>query len=293
MRGQGYDGASNMQGEMNDLKALILQETPSAYCIHCFAHQLQLTLVAVAKKHLLVDNIFAIINNVLNVVGASFKRRDQLRDHHAEMLEQLLESESQSVGLLVLLTHITYVLSFFYAIIDLQLQEINNRFDVVSGNLLLGMASLNPMNAFANFDKEKIMILAKHYPDEFGESKLRELGYQLDTFIIHMRRGNPIFSNLKGIGDLAEALVNANFVETYSLVYILVKLMLILPVATATVERAFSSMKHIKNELLSNIGDAFLSDCLVCYIKKDIFININNDVIIDYFQNMKTRRCLV
>lgn len=73
--------ASNTQGEMNGLKTLILQETRSAYCIHCFAHQLQLIRVAVAKKHLLVDDFFAIITNVLNVVGASFKRRDQLRDH--------------------------------------------------------------------------------------------------------------------------------------------------------------------------------------------------------------------
>jgi len=135
----------------------------------------------------------------------------------------------------------------FYAIIDLQLQELNNRFDVVSGNLLLGMASLNPVNAFANFDKEKIMILAKHYPDEFGEPKLQNLSHQLYTFIIHMRRGDPRFSDLKGIGDLAEALVNANLLETYSLVYLLVKLTLIIHVATATVERAFSFMKYIKN----------------------------------------------
>ncbi|XP_016544506.2 uncharacterized protein LOC107844652 [Capsicum annuum] len=98
IRGQGFDGDSNMQGEMNGLKALILQETPLAYCIHCFAHQLQLTLVAVAKKHLLVDDFFAIISNVLNVVGASFKRRDQLRNHHAEMLEQLLESGEVQSG---------------------------------------------------------------------------------------------------------------------------------------------------------------------------------------------------
>ncbi|XP_009623456.2 uncharacterized protein [Nicotiana tomentosiformis] len=51
IRGQGYDGASNMQGEINGLKTLIMNDTPSAYCIHYFAHQLQLTLVAVAKKH--------------------------------------------------------------------------------------------------------------------------------------------------------------------------------------------------------------------------------------------------
>lgn len=51
VRGQGYDGASNMRGAINGLKSLILKESPCAYYVHCFAHQLQLTLVAVAKKN--------------------------------------------------------------------------------------------------------------------------------------------------------------------------------------------------------------------------------------------------
>lgn len=44
LRGQGYDGASNMQGKFNGLKILILKENESAFYVHCFAHQLQLTL---------------------------------------------------------------------------------------------------------------------------------------------------------------------------------------------------------------------------------------------------------
>jgi hypothetical protein len=40
IRGQGYDGASNMRGEWNGLKTLILKECPCAYYIHCMAHQL-------------------------------------------------------------------------------------------------------------------------------------------------------------------------------------------------------------------------------------------------------------
>ncbi|KDO40093.1 hypothetical protein CISIN_1g035734mg [Citrus sinensis] len=51
LRGQGYDGASNMQGEFNGLKALILEDNKCPYFIHCFAHQLQLALISVAKKH--------------------------------------------------------------------------------------------------------------------------------------------------------------------------------------------------------------------------------------------------
>ena len=48
LRGQGYDGANNMQGDINGLKILILKENKSAFYVHCFVHQLQLTLVAVA-----------------------------------------------------------------------------------------------------------------------------------------------------------------------------------------------------------------------------------------------------
>ncbi|XP_049414605.1 uncharacterized protein LOC125877318 [Solanum stenotomum] len=90
IRGQGYDGASNMQGHLNGLKTLILNETPSVYCINCFSHQLQLTLVALAKKDSNVDDFFCLVTNVLNIVGASFMRRDLLRKHQAEQLEELL-----------------------------------------------------------------------------------------------------------------------------------------------------------------------------------------------------------
>ena len=38
IRGQGYDGASNMKGEIKGLKTLIMQQSSSAYYIHCFAH---------------------------------------------------------------------------------------------------------------------------------------------------------------------------------------------------------------------------------------------------------------
>ena len=58
LRGQGYDGASNMKGEFNGLRALILRECSSAYYVHCFAHQLQLVVVAVAQKHFEVGDFF-------------------------------------------------------------------------------------------------------------------------------------------------------------------------------------------------------------------------------------------
>ena len=77
---------------------------------------------------------------------------------------------------------------------------------------------------------------------------------------------------------------------SYPLVYSLVTLALILPVAIATVERAFSAMNIIKNRLRNRIRDQWMNDCLVTYIEKDIFKTIKCKEIMQRFQNMKNRR---
>jgi hypothetical protein len=52
LRRQGYDRASNMRGELNGFKTLILNDNSYAYYVHCFTHQFQLTLVAITKNHI-------------------------------------------------------------------------------------------------------------------------------------------------------------------------------------------------------------------------------------------------
>ena len=98
LRGQGYDGASNMQGEFNGLRTLIMNENECAYYIHCFAHQLQLAIVAVAKKHDQVNSFFNVVVNVVNVVGASCKRRDILRDKQLLSVVEALENDDLPSG---------------------------------------------------------------------------------------------------------------------------------------------------------------------------------------------------
>ena len=68
------------------------------------------------------------------------------------------------------------------------------------------------------------------------------------------------------------------------------KLVLILPVATAMVERNFSAIKYIKNELRNRMEDQWMNNCLVVYIERDVVCSINNETIMQRFQNMKTRR---
>ncbi|XP_070023376.1 uncharacterized protein [Nicotiana sylvestris] len=86
----------------------------------------------------------------------------------------------------------------FYAIIDLQLSELNSRFNEVNTDLLL----------------DRIMKLATHYLNEFTDSMLEDLGFELDIYIDYVREAGNEFSNLKRLGDLSETLVKTNLHKT-------------------------------------------------------------------------------
>jgi hypothetical protein len=92
IRGQGYDGASNMRGEFSGLQRQILDENPYAFYIHCFAHQLQLVVVSVAKCCSSIFDFFQTSTLIVSTVNASCKRRDNLSQKHHDDLVRRLES---------------------------------------------------------------------------------------------------------------------------------------------------------------------------------------------------------
>ncbi|KAM3202206.1 hypothetical protein P3L10_029830 [Capsicum annuum] len=181
----------------------------------------------------------------------------------------------------------------FFKIIDWQLQKLNDRFNKVRKYLLIGVACLNPVDSFVNFDINKILRMTELYPDDFDENIMVTLKNQLQTYIIDVRDVNERFSNLKGLGNLSEELVKTKKYFNYPLVFRLVKFALLLPVATATVERAFSAMKLIKSELRNRLDDDFISSCMVPYVEKNIFNTISNESIMNRFQEMKTCRIVL
>ena len=136
----------------------------------------------------------------------------------------------------------------------MQLQELNNHFSKGNIELLLCMACLNPSNLFCAYDKQKLVHLAEFYLSDFSGTDLMALDIQLQNYIVDMS-SNDAFLELKGIGDLARKMVETKKDILYPFVYLLVKLVLILPIATATVERIFLAMKYVKNQLRNQMGD--------------------------------------
>uniref|UniRef100_A0A7N0TU12 HAT C-terminal dimerisation domain-containing protein n=1 Tax=Kalanchoe fedtschenkoi TaxID=63787 RepID=A0A7N0TU12_KALFE len=154
----------------------------------------------------------------------------------------------------------------FRSVIDLQIQELNNRFDEVNMELLICMASLNPANSFVAFDKQKILRLAEFYPHDFTKFDPLELEFQLQMYIVDVRN-DARFQYVKDFGGLSCMLVETNKHKTYTIVYLLLKLVLILSMTTTSVERVFSAMSFVKN----------------------IFLQVNDESVLRRFQNMKTR----
>ncbi|CAO2820379.1 unnamed protein product [Amaranthus hypochondriacus] len=445
VRGQGYDGASNMKGAIGGLKTLIMNECPSAHYVHCFAHQLQLTLVAVAKKNeyccWLFDEVLPLL---LNFLGCSPKRKEILREkqlaHIAEalsfgelltgcglnqelslirpgdtrwsshfrslknvlsMFPAILESletiadahahdpsdkvkalsilsmlmtfdfvfiallmgsifgltnslnmtlqkmdqdivnamklvDSTKLGLQKLRdngweTHLNKVTSFlvgheidipnmediyvsqvagrrrirsktprvtnlhhyrvevFLSVIDLQLQELDDRFSEKTKDLLIYMSCFHPCDRFSSFDTNKLLELAKFYPNEFPNEDLIFFEESLQSFIDDVRNDER-FSNVKNLNELSIKLVETKKHESHQDVYLLLKLVLLLPVATASVERSFSGMNHIKNKMRNSMGDQLLNDNLVTFLEYDLFRYVSLDAIVQRYQNVRTRR---
>ena len=178
------------------------------------------------------------------------------------------------------LHHFHYEL--FNNIIDMQLTELDDCFTETSMELLLCVACLSPNDSFSTFNKEKLIRLALFYPSEFSVVDLMVLSDQLDTYIID-RRGDEKFSCIEDIVSLVEKMVKTKKNLIFPLVYMLIKLSLLLPVATATVERVFSAMHIVKSRLRNRMGDKWMNDSLVVYIEKDIFDKIDNEAIMKRF----------
>ncbi|XP_074265702.1 uncharacterized protein LOC141588147 [Silene latifolia] len=98
LRGQGYDAASNMRGEWNGLQALFLADCPYAYYVHCFAHRLQLALVAASREVSPVHQFFSNLNFIINIICGSTKQHDELQASKVEEIKALLSKGELETG---------------------------------------------------------------------------------------------------------------------------------------------------------------------------------------------------
>ncbi|KAL9667483.1 hypothetical protein QQ045_001844 [Rhodiola kirilowii] len=247
------------------------------------------------------------ILNAMSVVASTKRHLQTVRDSEWDSLMVKVSSFCEKYDIQILKMEEEYVdarrprkktnitnlqhlqVDCFYTVVDLILQEFNDRFNEVNSELLMCMASLSPTELFRHFDMLKLMRLAEFYPNDFDFGDRMALEHQLRIYIDNVRQDER-FMNLNNLGALDRVMVDTGKHLTYILVFRLLKLVLRLSVATATVERCFSSMKIVKTNLRNRMADSFLCGCLICYIEKDLFHTVSNDDVIERFMKMRTHR---
>jgi len=177
----------------------------------------------------------------------------------------------------------------FIGVIDHISQELDNRFDEVNLELLSCMSAFSPVDSFASFGAQKLRRLADFYPNDFSDLDLLKLELQLDNYIDDIKEEDS-FKCLTNLVDLSVKLVQTGRHNVYDMVYNLLKLVLILPVVTASVERVFSALTFVKTKLRNKMGDSLLDDCLHTFIERDIFFQVDEDDIINIFMSFRKRR---
>ncbi|KAH9752035.1 TTF-type domain-containing protein [Citrus sinensis] len=132
---------------------------------------------------------------------------------------------------------------------DFQLMELNSRFSEQTVELLTLSSALDPVDGFKSFDIDNICSLAeKFYPHDFTPNEVLALRRELEHYQIDVL-SHPRFQNMASLFELCRRFVETMKSQHYLLIDRLIRLVLTLPVSTATTERAFSAMKLLKTSL--------------------------------------------
>ncbi len=111
-----------------------------------------------------------------------------------------------------------------------------------------------------------------------------ELYEELNTMIPNL----PNF--IKDVKQLLSYITENSLKEIYPNIYIVIRILLTIPVSTASAERSFS--KLIKNYLRNTMSQERLSALAVLSIESDLASRLNYDTIIKEFSNVESRKFL-
>jgi hypothetical protein len=81
--------------------------------------------------------------------------------------------------------------------------------------------------------------------------------------------------------------------QTYKQLRLLYKVLLTLPVTTASVERGFSKLSIVKSKLRSTMVQGRLEALVLAAVERDIVLNLNDDDLVARFAGQADRRLLL
>jgi hypothetical protein len=178
----------------------------------------------------------------------------------------------------------------FQATIDTQLIEQNLKFNEKVMDLLSISVTLIPKNGFASFRASDVCnMVEKYYPADFNQNERIGLEHQLSHFVVEVSNSEDL-KNIATLAELCRCLVSTGRHRVFNLIDKLFRLLVTLPVSTASAERAFSCLKIIKTRLCNKMEDNYLANSLLIHIEGEIMRNYTYNDIVNEFKDVKERK---
>ncbi|TYH67419.1 hypothetical protein ES332_D06G187000v1 [Gossypium tomentosum] len=293
IRGQGYDGTSNMCGEFNGLQALILNDYRYAYHIGTLQHpgetQWSSHLNSVTSLLKMYNATSTVLENLKNTTsnysqrGNAHNAYNRLRSFELYLILHMMNEVLGITGNLCqalqrrsqdILNAMSLVLTTKYLIQKLRNDGWNELLKNVISFCETWELDFPDMNAqyivgrsrnkkedvtvehhyqvdifFATIDTQlqelKSRFNENFYLEDFSQQEKEHLPYELKHYELDVCK-HPYLRKILILSKLCRSLVESGKSVMYPLVDRLIRLILTLPVSTASSEHTFSAMKIVK-----------------------------------------------
>ena len=129
-----------------------------------------------------------------------------------------------------------------------------------------------------------MMTFADRYKDDLPSSSTLE--QELCTYYTEW------YANKTEL-ELGELYAKSSACSLYPNISYLLKLLITIPVTSATTERAHSTLKFIKTKLRSSMGQGSLNTFVLGFKHKDLLSKVNIKQVVQQFIGMRPRRLLL
>ena len=173
--------------------------------------------------------------------------------------------------------------NFYFPVMDKLVIELEECFPAE----LQDFAFLDPKH-FGAMDAElRVRRLASRYKMLDGKTG-SYTDLDVDKAVSQWRLAHSFIQKGSSLADIYSALP-----KSYTELLFLYKVLITLPVTTASVERSFSKLALVKSKLRSTMGQARLEALMLSSVEPDLLLNLNDSTLVDSFAAKADRKMLL
>ena len=185
-----------------------------------------------------------------------------------------------------------YFRQAYYETLDVIVRCLNERFDQKTLQYLNSVEELiiNSMNGDLSCSTLNAEDLKKRFPVLEGDIVFEQLIKELPLLYSTLKSVCPQIKKVTSIDTVTDFMNHAGMKQTFSQFDKLLKLYLTIPMSNATSERAFSTLRRVKNYLRSRVTQRHLNHYVIMHAHKKLADGLDLVKIAKRFVNANEKR---